>query len=525
MGKVIGIDLGTTNTCAATIIAGKPFIIPSSTGSRLIPSYFAITKDDKILVGARAKRQVITNPRNTIFAAKRLIGRRFESNEVKLAKERLPYEIVAGPHGDTRVVCGRKVMSIPEISAGILLEVKRIAEEFLDDEIEGVCITVPAYFNENQRQATKDAAEITGLKVLRIINEPTASAIAYGQKYNKKNGLIAIYDLGGGTFDISILEFGEGVYEVLSTSGNTYLGGEDIDNLLIKYITDEFNKKNNTDLSKDVLAMQRLKDAAERAKIDLSVQTEVHISLPFLTESSRGPVHLNTTITRQELEELMKDLIERTILICKEAIEKAEIKVEDIDSVMLVGGQTRSPLVAKMVTDFFGKQPNKNINPDEVVAEGAAIHAYNITSPLPSNILVDITALSLGIETKGGAFVEIIVQNSTVPVTKKRRFTTTYDNQNAVRVSVFQGVYNFVKDNELLGEFVLSGIRPAKKGEPNIDVIFDLNGEGILTVSAVDSDTGAEQSVMIEGRTGLTKSEIDEIKNRITSLEIELKEI
>lgn len=524
MGKTIGIDLGTTNTCVAAMLNGKPMVIPSSTGNRLIPSYFAITSDEKTLIGVRAKRQSITNPKNTIFAAKRLIGRRYDSKEVQITKTKVPYEIVEGPHQDVRVICGGKSMSIPEISAFILLEAKKVAQEFLEDDIEGACITVPAYFNESQRQATIDAAEIAGLKVLRIINEPTASALAYGQKRGKKNELIAIYDFGGGTFDISILELGEGVYEVLSTAGNTYLGGEDIDNRIINYILEDFKKINGTDLKQDVMAMQRLKDAVERAKIELSSQTEATISLPFLTETSQGSIHYNTVITRSVLEEFMHELVEQTIQICKSTLENAGLKKSDIAEVILVGGQTRAPIIIKMVSEFFQKQANRSINPDEVVAEGAAIHAYNIVSPLPSNILVDITALSLGIQTKGGVFTEIIPRNTAIPVTKTRKFTTTYDNQDAVRIAVYQGNENMTNDNELLGEFVLSGVRRAEKGEPNIEVSFDMNSEGILKVTAKDADIGIEQTVTLEAKSGLSADEIITMKGKMASLELELKD-
>jgi molecular chaperone DnaK len=524
MGKTIGIDLGTTNTCVAAMLNGKPFVIPSSTGNRLIPSYFSITNDEKTLVGIRAKRQSITNPKNTIFAAKRLIGRRYDSKEVQVTKGKVPYEIVQGPHEDVRVICNGKPMSIPEISAFILLEAKNVAQGFLEDDIEGACITVPAYFNENQRQATLDAAEIAGLKVLRIINEPTASALAYAQKRGKKSELIAVYDFGGGTFDISILEFGEGVYEVLSTAGNTYLGGEDIDNRIINYILEDFKKTYGADLTQDVMAMQRLKEAAERAKIELSSQTEATISLPFLTETSQGSIHYNTVFMRSKLEELMSGLVGQTIQICKDTLESAGLKKNDIDEVILVGGQTRAPLVIKKVAEFFEKQPNRSINPDEVVAEGAAIHAYNIVSPLPSNILVDITALSLGIQTKGGIFAEIIPRNTAVPVTKTRKFTTVYDNQDAVRIAVYQGNEKMAEDNELLGEFVLSGVRLAKKGEPNIEVSFDMNSEGILRVTAKDADMGTEQTVTLEAASGLSEEEITAMKKKMTSLELELKE-
>lgn len=524
MAKTIGIDLGTTNTCVATVLDGKPLVISSSTGNRLIPSYFAITNDEKRLVGIRAKRQSITNPKNTIFAAKRLIGRRYDSKEVQLTKEKVQYEIVKGPHDDARVICGGKIFSIPEISAFILLEAKNVAQAFLKDEIEGVCITVPAYFNENQRQATINAAEIADLKVLRIINEPTASALAYGQRRRKNNELIAVYDFGGGTFDISILEFGEGVYEVLSTAGNTYLGGEDIDNRLLNYILNDFEKTHKVDLRTDVMAMQRLKEAIEHTKIELSFQPEATLSLPFLTETPHGSIHYNTVITRGKLEELMYDLVEQTLQICSNTLKSAGLKKEDIDEVILVGGQTRAPLVVKKVAEFFGKQPNRSINPDEVVAEGAAIHAYNIVSPLPSNILVDITALSLGIQTKGGKFAEIIPRNTPIPVTKTRKFTTTYDNQDAVRVAVYQGNEEMAKDNELLGEFVLSGIRLAKKGEPNIEVSFDMNSEGLLKVTARDVDLGTEQTVTLEATSSLSPEEIAMMRNKMMSLEMELKE-
>ncbi|MGC8579502.1 MAG: molecular chaperone DnaK [bacterium] len=523
MGKTIGIDLGTTNTCVATMMDGKPIVIPSSTGNRLIPSYFAITGDDKELVGVRAKRQSITNPKNTIFAAKRLIGRRYDSKEVQLTKEKVSYEIVKGPHDDARVVCGGKTFSIPEISAFILLEAKNVAQAFLKDEIEGVCITVPAYFNENQRQATVNAAEIAGLKVLRIINEPTASALAYSQRRRKSKELIVVYDFGGGTFDVSILEFGEGVYEVLATAGNTYLGGEDIDNRLLNYVLSDFEKNHKIDLRKDTMAMQRLKDAVEGIKIELSFQPEATLSLPFLTETSHGAIHYNTIITRSKLEELIYDLVEQTLQICSDALKNAKLSKNEIDEVILVGGQTRTPLVLKKVAEFFGKQPNRSINPDEVVAEGAAIHAYNIVSPLPSNILVDITALSLGIQTRGGKFTEIIPKNTAIPVTKTRRFTTTYDNQDAVRIAVYQGNEEMAEDNELLGEFVLSGIRLAKKGEPNIEVSFDMNSEGLLKVTARDVDLGTEQTVTLEASNGLSAEELVMMRKRMMTLELELK--
>ncbi len=524
MGKTIGIDLGTTNTCVAAMLSGKPFVIPSSTGNRLIPSYLAVTPDEKLLVGVRAKRQSITNPKGTVFAAKRLIGRRYDSEEVKIAKEKMPYEIVSGPHGDVRVVCGGRQFSVPEISAAILLEAKSMAEKFLEDDIEGACITVPAYFNESQRQATIDAATIAGLKVLRIINEPTSSAIAYASKRGRKSELIAVYDLGGGTFDISILELGEGVYEVLSTAGDTYLGGQDIDGVIMNHLVEEFLRTNGVDLRQDMMAIQRMRDAVEQAKIDLSVQSEVTISLPFLTETTHGAVHYTHVLTRGKLEELASAMIERTMEICRSAIDRAHIAKENISEVILVGGQTRSPLVIRRVTEFFGKQPNRSINPDEVVAEGASIHAYNIVSPLPSNILVDITALSLGIQTKGGFFTEIVPRNTAIPVTRKRKFTTTYDNQEAVRISVYQGNEKLTKDTELLGEFVLSGIRLAKKGIPNIEVSFDMNGEGILQVTAKDADLGSEQSVVLEAKSGLTNDEIASMRSRMTSLELELKD-
>lgn len=524
MGKTIGIDLGTTNTCVATMLSNKPFVIPSSTGSRLIPSYFAITRDDKTLVGIRAKRQCITNPGNTIYAAKRLIGRRYDSKEVKTTEGKVPYKLLEGPHGDVRVKCAGGIISIPEVSAAILLEAKKIAKEFLEDEIEGACITVPAYFNENQRQATIDAADIAGLKVLRIINEPTSSALAYGQKRGRKNELVAVYDLGGGTFDISILELGEGVYEVLSTAGNTYLGGEDIDNRIVNYMLEDFKKTYNMGLEDDLMAMQRLKEVAERVKTELSVQTEVPVSLPFLAETVHGAIHYNTIITRSKLEELMHPFIEQTISICNDALQIAGLKKDNINEVILVGGQTRAPLVVKMVAEFFCKKPNKSINPDEVVAEGAAIHAYNIVSPLPSNILVDITALSLGLQTKGGMFTEIIPRNTPVPITKNRRFTTTHDNQDAVRIAIYQGDEKLAKDNELLGEFVLSGIRLAKKGEPNIEVSFDMDSEGIIRITAKDVDLGTEQVVILEAKSGLSEEEISSMKQEMTTLELELKE-
>jgi molecular chaperone DnaK len=508
MAKVIGIDLGTTNSVVAYLEGGQPVVIPNKEGSRLTPSVVAFTKQNEILVGQLAKRQAITNPKNTIFSIKRLMGRRYDDPEVEKARRVLPYEIVPGKHGEACVKVGDRVYTPPEISALILRKLKEDAEEYLGEKITEAVITVPAYFNDSQRQATKDAGKIAGLEVKRIINEPTAAALAYGLGKGKEE-IIAVYDLGGGTFDISILEIGDGVFEVKSTSGDTFLGGDDFDRRLMDYIIDEFKKDQGIDLRGDQMALQRLKEAAEKAKCELSTALQTEINLPFITADQTGPKHLVMTITRAKLEQLTMDLIERTIGPCEQAMRDAGLKPEDIDAVILVGGMTRMPKVQEVVERVFKKEPRRGVNPDEVVAVGAAIQAGVLKGEVKDVLLLDVTPLSLGIETLGGVFTKIIERNTTIPVSKSQVFTTAADNQTTVEIHVLQGERPMARDNFSLGKFQLTGIPPAPRGIPQIEVKFDIDADGILHVSAKDLATGKEQAITIKASSGLSREEID----------------
>ncbi len=507
MGKAIGIDLGTTNSVVAVVIGGEPVVIPNQEGSRTTPSVVAFTEKGERLVGQIAKRQAITNPENTIFSIKRLMGRKFNSPEVEHAKKRLPYKIVEAPNGDAHVEIRGKRYSPPEISAMILQKLKQAAEDYLGEPVTEAVITVPAYFDDSQRQATKDAGKIAGLNVLRIINEPTAASLAYGMD-KKKEEKISVYDLGGGTFDISVLEIGEGVIEVKSTNGDTYLGGDDFDLRIIDWMVEGFKKDQGIDLKQDRMALQRLKEAAERAKIELSTAMETEINLPFITADATGPKHLLMKLTRAKLEQLADDLIQKTIDPCKLALSDANLSPQDIDEVILVGGQTRMPKVQQVVQSFFGKEPNKTVNPDEVVAIGAAIQAAVLKGEVKEVLLLDVTPLSLGIETLGGIFTKIIERNTTIPTKKSQIFSTATDNQPAVTIKVYQGEREMAADNKLLGVFELVGIPPAPRGVPQIEVTFDIDANGILHVSAKDLGTGKEQSIRITASSGLTEEEI-----------------
>lgn len=520
MGKAIGIDLGTTNSVVAVVIGGEPVVIPNQEGQRTTPSVVAFTEKGERLVGQVAKRQAITNPENTIFSIKRLMGRKYNSPEVQEAKRRLPYKIVEAPNGDAHVEVMGKRYSPPEISAMILQKLKQAAEDYLGEPVTEAVITVPAYFDDSQRQATKDAGRIAGLNVLRIINEPTAAALAYGLE-KKKEEKIAVYDLGGGTFDISILEIGEGVIEVRSTNGDTYLGGDDFDARIMDWIIEEFKKQEGIDLKKDRMALQRLKEAAERAKIELSSAMETEINLPFITADASGPKHLLMKLTRAKFEQLVEDLIEKTLEPCRKALSDAGLSPKDIDEVILVGGQTRTPRVQKTVQDFFGKEPHKGVNPDEVVAVGAAIQAAILKGEVKEVLLLDVTPLSLGIETLGGVFTKIIERNTTIPTRKSQIFTTATDNQTAVTIKVYQGEREMAADNKLLGVFELVGIPPAPRGVPQIEVTFDIDANGILHVSAKDLATGKEQSIRITASSGLTE---EEIKRMIKEAEMHAEE-
>ncbi len=507
MGKAIGIDLGTTNSVVAVVQGGEPVVIPNQEGTRTTPSVVAITDKGERLVGQIAKRQSITNPENTIFSIKRLMGRKYSSPEVDHAKKRLPYKIVEAPNGDAHVEIMGKRFSPPEVSAMILQKLKQAAEDYLGEKVTEAVITVPAYFDDSQRQATKDAGRIAGLNVLRIINEPTAAALAYGMD-KKKEEKIAVYDLGGGTFDISILEIGEGVIEVKSTNGDTYLGGDDFDLRIIDWMVDEFRKDQGIDLKSDKMALQRLKEAAERAKIELSTATETEINLPFVTADSTGPKHLLMKISRAKLEQLVGDLIDSTTVPCKNALSDAGLSPSAIDEVLMVGGQTRAPKVQQVVQNYFGKEPNRTVNPDEVVAVGAAIQAAVLKGDVKEVLLLDVTPLSLGIETLGGIFTKIIERNTTIPTKKSQVFSTATDNQPAVTIKIFQGEREMASDNKLLGNFELIGIPPAPRGIPQIEVTFDIDANGILHVSAKDLGTNEEQSIRITASSGLAEDEI-----------------
>jgi molecular chaperone DnaK len=507
MGKAVGIDLGTTFSVVAVVQAGEQVVIPNQEGSRITPSVVALTEKGERLVGQIAKRQAITNPENTVFSIKRLMGRKYNSPEVDHARNRLPYKIVEAPNGDAHVEIRGKRYSPPEISAMILQKLKQAAEDYLGEPITDAVITVPAYFDDSQRQATKDAGRIAGLNVLRIINEPTAASLAYGMD-KKKEEKIAVYDLGGGTFDISILEIGEGIIEVKSTNGNTFLGGDDFDLRIIDWMVEEFKKDQGIDLKQDKMALQRLKEAAERAKIELSTAMETEINLPFVTADATGPKHLLMKLTRAKFEQLVGDLVEATIGPCKNALSDANLPASNIDEVLLVGGQTRSQKVQQTVQNFFGKEPNKTVNPDEVVAVGAAIQAAVLKGEVKEVLLLDVTPLSLGIETLGGIFTKIIERNTTIPTKKSQIFSTASDNQPAVSIKVCQGEREMASDNKLLGNFELIGIPPAPRGVPQVEVTFDIDANGILHVSAKDLGTGREQSIRITASSGLSEDEI-----------------
>ncbi len=507
MGKIVGIDLGTTNSVVAVVEGGDPVVIANAEGSRTTPSMVAITEDGDRLIGQAAKRQAITNPENTVFAIKRLIGRKYTDPEVEKDKQMVPYKIVEGPNGDAWVEIRGKKYSPAEISAWILQKMKQTAEDYLGEEVKEAVITVPAYFNDSQRQATKDAGRIAGLDVKRIINEPTAAALAYGLD-KKGERKIAVFDLGGGTFDISIMEIGEGEFEVKATSGDTFMGGEDFNKRIIDYLADEFKKEQGIDLRNDRMALQRLKEAAEKAKMELSTMTETTVNLPFITADQSGPKHLNIRLTRAKVEQLCADLIDKLEGPCRQALKDAGLSPSQIDDVILVGGMTRMPKVQERVEQIFGRKPHKGVNPDEVVAVGAAIQAAVLAGEVKDVLLLDVTPLSLGIETLGGVFTKIIERNTTIPCRKSQIFSTAEDNQTAVSIHVLQGEREMARDNKTIGRFELVGIPPAPRGVPQIEVTFDIDANGILNVSAKDLATGKEQSIVIKASSGLSEEEI-----------------
>ncbi|PLY02763.1 MAG: molecular chaperone DnaK [Desulfuromonas sp.] len=510
MGKVIGIDLGTTNSCVAVMEGGEPEVIANAEGARTTPSMVAFAESGERLVGQQAKRQAVTNPENTLFAIKRLIGRKFDSEAVKKDIEISPFKIIEADNGDAWVEARGKKYSAPEISAMILQKMKQTAEDYLGEEVTDAVVTVPAYFNDSQRQATKDAGKISGLNVLRIINEPTAASLAYGLD-KKEDEKIAVFDLGGGTFDVSILELGDGVFEVKATNGDTFLGGEDFDQRIIDYVADEFKKEQGIDLRGDKMALQRLKEGSEKAKCELSSSVETDINLPFITADASGPKHLNIKLTRSKLESICEDLIKKLVEPCKMALKDAGLSASDIDEIILVGGMTRMPAVQAKVQEIFGKAPNKGVNPDEVVAIGAAIQGGVLKGEVKDVLLLDVTPLSLGIETLGGVMTKLIEKNSTIPCKKSQVFSTAADNQPAVSVHVLQGEREMSSDNKTIGRFELVGIPPAPRGVPQIEVTFDIDANGILNVSAKDLGTGKEQSIRITASSGLSEEEIDKM--------------
>jgi molecular chaperone DnaK len=510
MSKVIGIDLGTTNSCVAVMEGKDAKVIENAEGARTTPSMVAFSDSEERLVGQPAKRQAVTNPEKTLFAIKRLIGRRYDDPLVEKDKGMVPYNIVPGDNGDAWVEAGGKKYSPSQISAFILQKMKETAENYLGEKVTQAVITVPAYFNDSQRQATKDAGKIAGLEVLRIINEPTAAALAYGLE-KKTNGTIAVYDLGGGTFDISVLEIGDGVFEVKSTNGDTFLGGEDFDRRIIDYLADEFKKEQGIDLRKDKLALQRLKEAAEKAKIELSSSVQTEVNLPFITADQSGPKHLNIKLTRAKLEALVDDLIQKTVDPCRAALKDAGLKASEIDEVILVGGMTRMPKVIETVKNFFGREPHRGVNPDEVVAVGAAIQGGVLKGEVKDVLLLDVTPLSLGIETLGGVFTRLIERNTTIPTRKSQIFSTAEDNQSAVTIRVFQGEREMAADNKLLGQFDLVGLPPAPRGVPQVEVTFDIDANGIVSVSAKDKATNKEQQIRIQASGGLSDTDIQKM--------------